>query len=56
MGIGCAESLGSAVRLAPTYLVRGVERLTGEVAHRDAIVVAQREVADPSSHEEGQES
>ena len=33
VGIGCAESLGSALHLAPTYLVRGVERLTGEVAH-----------------------
>ena len=33
VGIGCAESLSSALRLAPTYLVRGVERLTGEVTH-----------------------
>ena len=33
VGIGCAESLSSALRLAPTYFVRGVERLTGEVTH-----------------------
>ena len=56
VGIGCAESLGSTVHLAPTDLVRGVERLTGEVAYRDTIVVAQREVPDPRSHKEGQES
>ena len=33
VGIGCAESLGSALRLAPTDVECSVERLTGEVTH-----------------------